>query len=275
MTDDVGRSARPGGGGQARPGGGGQARPGGGGQARPGGGRPARPAAPPAILDPIFALIERIDRRRRRIRPLRPDGVLGIEVRRHRGRTVTLRDGSEVRAGERIVDLHLDNTRIAGLWSEGWQAAFGTGAADLRACAAWLATLPAAARPVAIRSGGLLTVGAARLGFEVGPPRGGFMGALESWYLRGLLVRWSRAGRARLDRGREPLRAREAWLSATALLERFGQARPPGPTTTPARGSERTVAQGSETSTTNGPSDRPTSTRRSGPNGPRPSADSE
>ncbi|HJW21612.1 MAG TPA: hypothetical protein VJ506_04195 [Candidatus Limnocylindrales bacterium] len=185
---------------------------------RPGG----RPAAPPAVLDPIFALIERIDRRRRGIRALRADAVLCVEVRRHHGRTVELGDGTHIRAGDRIVDLHLDNARIAGIWEAGWRAAFATADADLRACAAWVASLPPAARPVAVRSGGLLTVGAARMGFQVGPLRGGFMGALESWYLRGLLARWSRAGRARLDRGREPLRTREAWLSTAALLTRYG-----------------------------------------------------
>ncbi len=182
-----------------------------------------RPSAPPAILDPVFAVIERIDRRRRRIRPLRPDGVLGVEVRAYHGRPIRLRDGTEIRDGDRIVDLHLDNSRIGRLWEAGWRAAFGEADEDLRACAGWLSTVASADRPVAIRSGGLLTIGAARLGFEIGPPRGGFMGALESWYLRGLLVRWSRAGRDRLDRGHEPLRTREAWLSTVALLARYGR----------------------------------------------------
>ena len=182
------------------------------------------PSAPPRVLDPIFAVIEQIDRWRRGIRPLRPDGVLGIEVRRYRGREVALRDGTHIRAGDRIVDLHLDNTRIAGVWAAGWRGAFATAEDDLRACARWLADLQPAARPVAIRAGGLLTVGAARLGFEVGPPRPGFMGALESWYLRGLLVRWSRSGRGRLEQGNAPLRTRESWLSTAVLLARFGPA---------------------------------------------------
>ncbi len=221
--------------------------------------RRVRPSAPPVILDPIFALIEQIDRRRRRIRMLRDGGVLGVEVRRYRGRPIALHDGTTIRAGDRIVDLHLDNRRIASVWEAGWRATFSEADADLRACAAWLTSLPPDARPVALRSGGLLTVGAARVGFEVGPPRGGFMGRLESWYLRGLLVRWSHAGRSRLDQGHEPLRSREAWLPTTALLARFG-----GP-----------LDQGSATSSRNGPSDRPARTRRSGPNGPRPRADSE
>ncbi|HYL41101.1 MAG TPA: hypothetical protein VET90_07315, partial [Candidatus Binatus sp.] len=157
-------------------------------------GRPsARPAAarrasaPPAFLDPIFALIERIDRRRRRIRPLRAGGLLGIEVHRHRGTSVRLGDGTTIRPGDRIVDLHLDNRRIGAAWASGWRTTFQDAAADLGACAAWLESLPARERPVAIRSGGLLTAGAAWLGFEVEPPRTGFMATLESWYLRGLL----------------------------------------------------------------------------------------
>lgn len=221
-------------------------------------GRRTRPLAPPALLDPAFAVIERIDRRRRAIRPLRPDGVLGVELRRHRGRPIALRDGTTVRPGDRIVDLHLDNRRVTLAWAAGWRAAFATAAADLRACAAWLSTLPPDTRPVAIRADGLLIAAAVRMGFEASPPRGGFMGALESWYLRGLLVRWSPAGRGRLDRGHEPLRTREAWLSTRALLDRFGA-----------------PAQGSETTSTNGPSTRPTPTRRSGPNGPRPTSETE
>jgi hypothetical protein len=189
--------------------------------------RRERPSAPPAALDPIFALIERIDRRRRGIRPLRPNGVLGVEVRRHRGGEVTLRDGTRIRRGDRIVDIHLDNTRITDLWASGWRSTFAVAIADLGACAAWLAGVPGRDRPVAVRCGGLLTVGAARLGFEVGPPRGGFMGALESWYLRGLLVRWSSVGRHRLDQGHEPLRSRESWMSSTCLIERFGPAGAP------------------------------------------------
>jgi hypothetical protein len=212
-------------------------------------GRRARPTAPPATLDPVFAIIERIDRRRRGIRPLRDDGILGVEVRRHRGRAVWLPDGTRIEPGTRIVDLHLDNTRIAGVWAAGWRVTFETAQRDLRACAAWLATIPPPDRPVAVRSGGLLTAGAARLGFTVGPRRGGFMGALESWYLRGLLARWSRAGRARLDAGRRPLRTRVAWLSTAALSARYG----------PGAGSTRRMK---------GPSRGPPRTRRCCPSGP-------
>jgi len=212
-----------------------------------------RPPTPPRALDPVFALIERIDRGRRRIQPTRDGAVLGVELRRHRGPAVRLSDGTRVEAGSLIADLHLDNAIVAPLWGSGWRTAFGAAAGDLRAYAATVAAEPPVRRPVALRSGGLLTAGSHRLGFEVGPPRGGFMGALESWYLRGLLVRWNPGGRRRLDRGHAPLRTREAWLSTRELLRRYG----------PAAGGAT-----SDTSSTNGPSRGPPSTSRSGPNGP-------
>jgi hypothetical protein len=184
----------------------------------------AREATPPAILDPILAVVERIERARRRIRPLRRDGILGVEAHRHRGSVIELADGTRVRPGDRIVDLHLDNRRIAAVWGSGWRTAFATASDDLRRLAEDVRREAPATRPVAVRAGGLLTAGTARLGFEVGPARGGWIGALEGWYLRGVLVRWSPDGRGRLRHGHAALRAREAWLSTSALLRRYGSA---------------------------------------------------
>ena len=213
--------------------------------------------APPRALDPILALVERLDRARRRIEPMRPDGLLGVERRRHRGPVIELADGTRIEPGDRLADVHLDNRRATAAWSAGWHVAFGLGIGDLRAYAARLASERAEDRPVALRSGGLLLAAAVRLGFEIGPGRKGrlarWIGALEDWYLTGVLVRWNPRGRDRLRRGRQRLRAREAWLSTRGLLTRYG------PRTT---------------TSTNGPSRGPPRTRRSGPSGPAVADDS-
>jgi hypothetical protein len=213
--------------------------------------------APPRALDPILGLVERLDRARRRIQPMRPDGLLGVERRRHHGPVIELADGTRIEPGDRLADIHLDNRRATAAWAAGWHVAFGLGVADLRAYAARLGARPEEERPVALRSGGLLLAAAIRLGFEIGPPRRGRFGpvvdALEDWYLTGVLVRWNPRGRGRLTRGHQRLRAREAWLSTRGLLARYG------PRTT---------------SSTNGPSRGPPRTSRSGPSGPGASADS-
>ena len=46
-----------------------------------------------------------------RIKPLRADGsgIISIELRRYNGRDITLDDGSEIKTGDRIIELHLSS----------------------------------------------------------------------------------------------------------------------------------------------------------------------
>jgi hypothetical protein len=195
-------------------------------------------AAPPRFLDPVMSLIERLDRTRRRIRPMRPGGVLGIELRRWRGSAVTLDDGAVVRRGDLIGALHFDNARLRELTASGslleaWQRGRG----DLRELGAWAAAQPPERRPVAYFGEGLHGTVAARVGFEVRPrPRTWWTG-LQDWYFRGLLARWSRLGRGRLRVGTGELHASEYWLSADRLQRLHG---PPDPRPAPAGGSSST-----------------------------------
>ena len=182
--------------------------------------------APPRFLDPILALIERIDRRRRRIHPIRPGAVLGLEVGRHRGRPVTLRDGTVIRRGEVVGLIHFDNARLRALTSSGsLVGAWEQGRGDLAALARWAAGQPPTRRPVAFFGEGLHAAVAARAGFEVLPRPVTAYTRLQDWYFRGLLVRWSRLGRGRLARGRGDLHSSAHWLSTTRLLELHGARR--------------------------------------------------
>lgn len=183
-------------------------------------------AAPPARLDAVMSVVERIDRRRRRIRLIRSEAVLGIELRRHRGAPATLADGTVVRAGDRVGSLHFDNRRMRELTVGGSLGpAWVQGRGDLAALAAWAAVLPAADRPVAYWGEGLHGAFAARVGFEVRPRPRTWFRRLQDWYFRGLMARWSQKGRRRLEIGRHELHATEYWLSAARLEEVHGQAR--------------------------------------------------
>jgi hypothetical protein len=188
--------------------------------------RPHRPA-PPALLDPILQRWEQLDRRRRRIRPIRARGVVGIEFARHGGDPLTLADGTRVRWGDPIGILHLDNRRGRELAQPGWQSG-GMPAArlDLATLAAWATRQPAGQRPVAYTGTTLLAPLARRLGFELRPHPRTARARLDDWFMRWLMAHWSPAGRARLQRGHTPLRSSDIWLSDRALQQRFTPPQP-------------------------------------------------
>lgn len=189
---------------------------------------PLRGPAAPGFLDPILALVERVDRRLRRVTPIQPEGVLGLERRRHHGAAVTLADGTRIRDGDPAWIIHFDNARLRQVATAGWQTeGFRLALDDLRALAAWHAAQPAHARPVAYTGISVLGPLMRRAGFELRPRRRTPWVRLEDWYLRSLLARWAPAGRDRLSRGHRPLLTEEVWLSGDALLGRYGSSPPP------------------------------------------------
>lgn len=192
-------------------------------RARTVGGRDTERAAPPRILDPILAIWEGFDRLRRRIRPMRTDGILGLEVARHRGRPVALADGTIVRPGDLVGEVHLRNRRVRDLEArDGLAAAFREGRVDLRALATWAGRQPPAGRPVAYHGAGIMARFAARDRWEMRPrPRTPWR-RVEDWYFRWLLARWAPSGRERLRRGHGPLSSVDAWTSERMLRHRYG-----------------------------------------------------
>lgn len=185
--------------------------------------RPRRPSPSPLIY-PFLAAWERIDRWRRTIRPLRPDGIVGLELIRYRGPEVVLGDGTRAAPGDLVGWVHLQNDRVARLATDDWlTAGFREARADLRALAAWAREQPPGRRPVAYRAATILWPLARRAGFEVRPRRRTAWVRLEDWHFRGLMARWGLRGRARLERGHNPLRSAETWLSDAELQRRYGE----------------------------------------------------
>ncbi len=180
------------------------------------------PSAAPRLLDPALAMVERLDRWRRRIRPVTDGSLLGLELRRYRGPPLTLADGTMVERGARIGVIHLDNRRLRQLGRREWQtAALARASEDLDALAARAEGQPPERRPAAYLGVTILTAFARRFGFELQPRTTTLWHRLEDWYLRGLLARWSPDGRGRLARGHSELRAGRVWLSDRALRKRL------------------------------------------------------
>lgn len=241
-----------------------------------------RRSLPPRLLDPILALAERVDTRRRGIRPIRADGVLAIERTRWRGADVRLDDGTLVGHGDRIGEMHFRSERARSVGRRGWQTAgLREGRADLRALAAWAAAQPTALRPVAYHG---LTIHAAfprREGWQVRARERTFWARLDAWYMRWLLSHWALDGRARLGRGHGALESVEIWLSAAGLQARYGQLGPLAPASPvvigPATGatsadpaSGRSAPASVEAATAAGPRPGPGPRARGRPSGPPP-----
>jgi hypothetical protein len=167
--------------------------------------------------------IEPFQRRLWHIRPIRRGGVLCFEAARYHGASVTLADGTVVRPGDPVGELHFDNRVARRIAAAGWQmVGLRTARADLAALARWSAAQPSAARPVAYHAETVLASLTRRVGFEVRPTPPDRMHRLRAWYLRGLLERWSPEGPARLGRGHGRLRLAHVWLSEAALQRRYG-----------------------------------------------------
>jgi YkoP domain len=180
------------------------------------GGRAARLPHPPSaaarLLEPILILAERVDRRRRRIRPVRMDGLLGVELRRHEGPDVRLQDGTVVRRGDPLAEIHLRNEQVRdAARARGWVAIFGA-RRDLDALVRWCGAQPSTSAPVAVYAYSVLGAFLERGGFERRARRQTVRVRLDGWFMRWLLGRFSPAGQTRLLAGHGVLEAADYWL---------------------------------------------------------------
>jgi hypothetical protein len=171
----------------------------------------------PAWLDWLLAFLERVDRRRRRVRMARRRGMIAIELTRHGEAPVSLADGTVVRRGDLVCLIHFWNERVRQLAGSGWQtAARRVAGDDLATIAAWWRSLDPAGRPVAFRGTTILGPLMRREGWEIRPREPSLRARVDDWFMRWLLVHWSPEGRDRLRRHPAPVSV-DAWLSGPAF----------------------------------------------------------
>jgi hypothetical protein len=181
----------------------------------------ARGGRAAGVLD-VWLGWERFLEWRQRIRPVRPGAVLRYSLTRHRGRLAVLRDGTAVRRGDPIVELHFDNRRLVELMAAGT-----TPWVLLRLFRDDLSALRRAiaggrlGRVMALHGVTMFAPATARLGFEVRPLRRTWRLALVRFFMAGLVVLYHPAGwsAARRHAGRWPA---EVWMSAAVPADRPG-----------------------------------------------------
>jgi len=164
-----------------------------------------------------------------RIRPLKADdsGIIRFNLHHYKGPTRVLNDGSEVKTGDTIIELHLNNDwfkrrRNLNLSaSQSLREILGCFEQDLRFLAQQVVngTFEGVA---ALHGSTFLHAGPKRLGFQVeGLPNTLWKkGAL--FYMAGLMqIYHLRAGEA-LKRREKSWELKEVWLSRAALLTKYG-----------------------------------------------------
>jgi len=179
-----------------------------------------------AALRPLVPALHRLFTVALGMRSLgRSGGIILIELTRHKGGTIKLSDGCEVKNGDRVIKLHLDNDWIA----ERRQSGLRTGTAALprgavrcfrdgfRLLAAQVAD-EAYGNVVAVCGWTVLHSGARRLGFQVFELPGTFRTKLAQLYITSLMRYYNIRGQSKCKATRESLKVKAVWLSRDELL---------------------------------------------------------
>jgi len=185
---------------------------------------------PPRVVVFLWPAIDGLLRLIYHIKPLRADGggIICVNLHCYKGPTRVLGDGCQVRSGDTVIELHLNNAwfrsrRNLNLGaSQSPKEFLGCFAQDLRFLAHQMngAMLGNA---TALHGITLLDAAAIRLGFQVDELPDSWWKKGTRFYMAGLMQAYHlRPGHATKSK-RKAWELREVWLSKTALLARYGQ----------------------------------------------------
>jgi hypothetical protein len=184
---------------------------------------------PPRFVLVLWPAVDRLLRVVQHIRPVKADdsAIIRFSLRHYKGPTKVLNDGSEVKAGDAIMELHLNNAwfkRRRNLKlgaSQSTRESLGRLAQDLRILAGQVAggTL---GNIVVLHGSTILHIGARRLGFQVDELPDSVWRKGARFYMAGLMQAYHLRGKD-VSRLREKnWELKEVWLSRRALLSRYG-----------------------------------------------------
>jgi hypothetical protein len=149
-------------------------------------------------------------------------GALRMRMTKCRRGPILLADGTVVRRGDPIGELHLNNALAIQLTQRTPWRLERAGIDDLRALANWLQTQPPSEAPVAFYGRTFLGRAAQRVGFVSAPCRRTPYILLFRFYLHGLMILYSREGWQRMRRGQaQTAYPSEIWMSANQVLKNF------------------------------------------------------
>jgi len=187
-------------------------------------------AVPPRFVLITWPVVDRLLRVIEHIKPLKAgsNGIFRFNLRHYKGVTRVLNDGSEVKAGDTIIELHLNNEWFRGRRKLNLSASqsprefLGCLAGDLHFLAQQVASGAFGSNIRALHGSTILHVAARRLGFQVDelPDSLRKKGAL--FYMAGLMQVYHLRGDEVSGLREKPWELKEVWLSRAALLSKYG-----------------------------------------------------
>jgi hypothetical protein len=153
--------------------------------------------------------------------PDAPYGLLCLRIRPYRGEPVTLRDGTIIKPGARLAELHCNNRAILELVQQR-RNPFAACRHDLKKLCDWIQQDPVAQQVSALYACTILDKAADRLGFTVRPKPVNLRRRLEKFFFKGLLLLYSQEGLGRLEHGSTiQSYPSDVWLSRDEFLRLY------------------------------------------------------
>jgi hypothetical protein len=188
---------------------------------------------PPRFILPLWPVIDKLLRVIYHIKPLKADdsGIIRFNLRHYKGPTKLLNDGSEVKAGDTIIELHLNNAwfkrrRNLNLKaSQSLRESLGCSAQDLRFLAQQVAG-GMFGNITALHGTTILHVAARRLGFQVDELPDSLWNKGARFYMAGLMQVYHLRGDEVSGLRGKLWELKEVWLSKAALLTKYGPKHP-------------------------------------------------
>lgn len=184
---------------------------------------------PPRFVLILWPVADRLLRAIYRIKPLKADdsSIIRLNLRHYKGPTKVLNDGSEVKTGDTIIELHLNNEwfkrrrNLSLSASQSPREFLGCFAQDLRLLAQQVAS-GMFGNITALHGTTILQVAARRLGFQVDELPDSLWKKGARFYMTGLMQVYHLRGDEVSGLREKPWELKEVWLSRAALLAKYG-----------------------------------------------------
>jgi hypothetical protein len=186
-------------------------------------------SVPPRFVLVLWPVADRVLRVIYHIRPLKADdsGIIRFNLRHYKGPTKILDDGSEVKTGDAIIEIHLNNAwfkkrrKLNLRASQSPREFLGCFAQDLHLLAEQVAS-GTFGDITALHGSTILHVAARRLGFQVDELPDSLWKKGARFYMAGLMQVYHLRGDEVSGLREKSWELKEAWLSRAALLTRYG-----------------------------------------------------
>lgn len=188
---------------------------------------------PPRYIRTLWPVVDKCLRAISQSKPVRTDdtGIIRYDLHRYKGPTKALNDGSEIKTGDTIIELHLSNAwfkRRRNLYLSASQSPrefLGCFAQDLGILAQQIST-GIFGDIAALHGNTLLYVAARRLGFQVDDLPDSLWKKAARFYMAGLMQAYHLRIGGVSELREKHWELKEVWFSRVALLNKYGSKHP-------------------------------------------------